>query len=945
MAANNFSKAEIEELRSLIKLLQKDVDGVEFDNLVKSGKAAKDYLQKLREEASNFASDISEAVEGFQRMINEIKNTNTGVNKVAKSFQNLSSIAEKIQYHQRGISELTEKDIKLLQEKQNKEKVNLENVAKLLKLEKQNLLNEKQIAEEKKRRYAFLVNKTIEERREQERNKRLLEKINQELQKNVSAQGNISGIILEQDTYYNQLESSLASINTQLDNQKRLLGLGGTAIEGMDAALKKLGFDKLANTLGLDEAKSKMKETADGILEAGGNANSLGNKFKVLRAGAGSMGASLIKNLKDPLSITLFLVDQIVDAFKIADSGTGDLAKSFNLTYKEASNVRDELNTMANLSGDVNVTTQGLQESMVAVGSALGSNARLNEADLVTMTKLTKQAGYTHEELIGIQKISLINGKTLADNTTEILGSAKAYASKNKLVINEKDVLKEVNKASASLKLSLGGSTDALAEAVVKSKQFGINLDQASQISNSLLQFEDSISSELEAELLLGKSLNFEKARALALEGKTADAAAEVLKQVESSEKFGKLNVIQQEALAKSVGMTKDELAGSLIEREALTKLSEFEGKTAKERYDNAVKQYGVDGARKKLGKDALADQFEQQSLQEKFNATIEKLKEIFISLVQPLLPILDIFTAVLKPVGVLAGWIGQLVKFLGKITGGYLPILLTGFGAWKLLTSSIFKNMFSIFTTQGRINIAKKLGLITEQQAVRIEYAKKALAKDYVKSEATIGKLKKQNVFYSIKENIQAGFRNVKEKAAIGFERLRGRLKNITAAAEGKVGLAAIKTKAKQVGGFLMDIGRYALKAGMAVAGIPIIGPILAVAAIAAAAAGGYALYNKFNKAGDVMSPSKGKTQISTKEGGLFELSQNDDVIAAPGLLSGNNKGTSSASPMINMQPMIDRLAAVENVLTQILNKDTNVYMDSTKVGTALNIGTVKIQ
>ena len=358
----------------------------------------------------------------------------------------------------------------------------------------------------------------------------------------------------------------------------------------MGAALNKLGFGKLADTLGLDEAKAKMKETADEILEAGGNANSLGNKFKVLKAGAGSMGASLIKNLKDPLSITLFLVDQIVDAFKIADSSTGDLAKSFNITYKQASNVRDELNTMANLSGDINVTTQGLQDSMVAVGSALGSNARLNEADLVTMTKLTKQAGYTHEELMGIQKISLINGKTLEDNTAEILGSAKAYASKNKLVVNEKDVLKEVNKASASLKLSLVGSTDALAEAVVKSKQFGINLEQASQISNALLQFEDSISSELEAELLLGKSLNFEKARALALEGKTADAAAEVLKQVESSEKFGKLNVIQQEALAKSVGMTKDELAGSLIEREALNKLSEFEGKTAKERYDNSVK-------------------------------------------------------------------------------------------------------------------------------------------------------------------------------------------------------------------------------------------------------------------------------------------------------------------------------------------------------------------
>jgi hypothetical protein len=950
MADNNFSKAEIEELRSLIKLLQKDVDSVEFDNLIKSGKAAKDYLQKLREEASNFASDISEAVEGFQRMINEIKNTNTGVNKVAKSFQNLSSIAEKIQYHQRGISELTEKDIKQLQEKQKKEKVNLENVAKLLKLEKQGLDSKSRGNQIAIANLAVITNKTLAEKLQLRDLVRERGKINKELQKNVSAQGNILGILKDEDTYYNQLESSLASINTQLDNQKRLLGLGGTAIEGMGAALNKLGFGKLADTLGLDEAKTKMKETADSILEAGGNANSLGNKFKVLRVGAGSMGASLIKNLKDPLSITLFLVDQIVDAFKIADSGTGDLAKSFNLTYKEASNVRDELNTVANLSGDINVTTQGLQESMVAVGAALGSNARLNEADLVTMTKLTKQAGYTHDELIGIQKISLVNGKTLEDNTAEILGSAKAYAAQNKLVINEKEVLKEVNKASSSLKLSLGLSTDALAEAVVKSKQFGLNLDQAEKIASSLLDFESSITSELEAELLTGKSFNFERARALALEGKVADAASEVANQIGSAKDFGKLNVIQQEAIAKSIGMQRDELSQSLIDKEALTKLSAEEGESAQQAFNRLVKTVGIEEAKKRLGDDALANQFEQQSIQEKFNTTIEKLKEIFISLVQPLLPILDIFTAVLKPVGVLAGWIGQLSKFLGKITGGYLPILLTGFGAWKLLTSSIFKNMLSIFTTQGRINIAKKLGLITEQQAVRIEYAKKALAKDYVRSESTIASLKKKSIASAVKENIVLGARNIKEKAVIGFEVLRGKLKKITAAAEGKVGLAAVKTKAKQAGGFLMDIGRYALKAGIAIATIPVIGPILAIAAIAAAAAGGMALYNKFNKAGDVMSPSKGKTQISTKEGGLFELSKNDDVIAAPGLLSDNNKSvngksTSVSSPSINLTPLIERMSAVENVLIQILNKDTNVYMDSTKVGTALNVGTVRIQ
>jgi hypothetical protein len=49
------------------------------------------------------------------------------------------------------------------------------------------------------------------------------------------------------------------------------------------------------------------------------------------------------------------------------------------------------------------------------------------------------------------------------------------------------------------------------------------------------------------------------------------------------------MNVIQQEALANAVGMTRQGLADSLIEREALAAMSEVEGKTALERYNTLV--------------------------------------------------------------------------------------------------------------------------------------------------------------------------------------------------------------------------------------------------------------------------------------------------------------------------------------------------------------------
>jgi hypothetical protein len=248
------------------------------------------------------------------------------------------------------------------------------------------------------------------------------------------------------------------------------------------------------------------------------------------------------------------------------------------------------------------------------------------------------------------------------------------------MVVNEKDVLREVNKASASLKLSLGGSAEAVAIAVVKAKQFGLTLEQAEKISSNLLQFESSIESELNAELLTGKELNFERARSLALEGKTAEAAAEVAKQVGTSKDFAKMNVIQQEALAKAAGMERDELAQSLMDKEAMAKMNGVEGANAKEKFNNLVKEVGMEEAKKRLGDEALANQFQQQSVQERFNQAIEKLKEIFIQIAEPVLaivsPLMDLVTSVLPVINMLLQPMVSTFQLIGSTVQGIVKLL-----------------------------------------------------------------------------------------------------------------------------------------------------------------------------------------------------------------------------------------------------------------------------
>jgi hypothetical protein len=620
---------QFQRLQALATTLRKDLTQFDLSSLRNDAALVGELLEKWEDELSAATSSIDSMASAFQNAVSEIGKGNKGLNDTKRSFNKLTSLAQELQSHNAGINKLSSKQLQSLEKQALQEQQKLQTTLDTLEAEKQAIIND--------RRNGVQTAQQLEQ----------LRKIN-------AAQNEIRGTINGENQAFEDLITNSKEFNRQAENIEDALGLGGNALKGMQGTMSKLGLGGLADKLGLDEANEAMNEMANNLTDGGKNVASLGDKFKIMGAGMKSAFSGLAKNLLGPETLIL----EMVSALQKADEAAGKLAKDFNLTYSEALDTRRELSNMAALSGDVALNAQGLQESMVAVGKSLGTNAMLNEADLKTFTKLREQAGYTNEELVGIQKLSLVNGKTLEDNTAEILGGAEAYASRNKLVVNEKDVLREVSKASASLKLTLGGSAEAVAVAAVKAKQFGLNLEQAEKISQSLLQFESSIESELSAELLTGKELNFERARALALNGQTADAAAEIAKQVGTSADFAKMNVLQQEALAKAAGMERDELAQSLMDREALTKLSGVEGENAQERFNNLVKEVGLEEAKKRLGDEQLANQFAQQSVQERFLQATEKLKEVFVSIAEPVLaiisPLVDLITNILPAVNII---------------------------------------------------------------------------------------------------------------------------------------------------------------------------------------------------------------------------------------------------------------------------------------------------
>jgi len=797
---------------------------------------AKATLTGIRAEVREMSSDLDYVSKSLKDSVNELANQKAYLSDAKKAFSSISSISEKILDYRRGETTLSEKQLKDLQTQGRKRYEQLELIKDVGNLSQENRLE-------------------------------------------------VIAALRDQDKFNDSVERT---IKHQKDVNKEI-GLVGQGIGGIAKAASKLGFGDLSQPLteAIDKTKNarlQMKLNGDQITEVNKQItaqNSGQLSAAQMRAGFGGRAlknlqlqkdaleaqnvdlttqTSKYKNignaLKDQLTkanLIDFAIKEFVDALIKGDKATGELAKGFNMSYSAASNLRKDLATTAALSNDVNINIAGLQESMMAVGKTLGSNAKLNKEDLVTFTKLREQSGITNENLAAMQRFTLATGGTLEDNTGEFLAQAQITAQNNGVVLNTKQLLEETANVSDAIKLSAGGTAGGFAKAAAQVKALGMSLDKVDAIAGSLLEFESSITSELEAELLVGKDLTLEKARQAALNGDLATVAEEISNQIGSSAQFSEMNRLQQEALAKSVGMTREDLAKTLVEREALVGLSGEEAKAGKEAFDALVKKYDVETATQMIKEKGFKTLMDQQSIQERFNKGIEKLRDILVGLAQPVLdilsPLMDIVNVVLPAINFLLSPIMEGFRVIG-VAINYLK---EGWGA--------FTNM---------------------------------------------------------------------------LEPIMPVLKGI--------GVAVLAVLSPL-------IAMAAAAAFVALAGIPVVGPVLAAAAAIGAVS---FLTSKIAgiKIQDGMIGPDGGLVVSGEKG-TYQLDKNDTVVAGTDLgnsrggdrSTGTDLGGGGRSTGIDIGPLVAEMQNVRAVLQQILAKEGVVYIDSTKAGTAFAVGTSKLQ
>lgn len=440
----------------------------------------------------------------------------------------------------------------------------------------------------------------------------------------------------------NQQTIRKSELNIQKQIEKRL-GVVGDITKGL-GAIPGIGR---SSAEALEEVTAEIQKQVE---ESG----KLPSRWKTFGMIAGKTAKNISRSLTDPA----VMITGLISIFKELDDTGEKFARTMNMTYEESLKFRDNMSSVAG------VTKGQLLESISAVGAQLGSNAAITEKDAATFTKLREYAGLTNEELMGMQSISLANGKSLEKNTNQFLAQSKATAATNGVILNEKQLLAEVGKISAATTLSLGKNPKELAKAVATAKALGMEMSQLENIAGGLLDFESSIESELSAELLTGKDLNLEKARQLALNNDIAGMAQEINNQIGTSADYTKMNRIQQEALAKSVGMNREELAQTLYTQEQLKGLSGDEAAKRQTLLDQRIEEVGLAQAQKEIEAGGVEELEKQAGIQTSFNQSILELKDMLASEVLPIF--VTIGTFLTEHMGIVKTLIGLYIAMKG---------------------------------------------------------------------------------------------------------------------------------------------------------------------------------------------------------------------------------------------------------------------------------------
>ena len=762
------------------------------------------------------------------------------------------------------------------------------------------------------------------------------------------------------------IDRAVKSLQSQSENIEASLGYAGKLQKTFERISKETKlFDDLKDFTQdiplISKVFGEFQKAADAARDASAEGE---NAFK---AGAKELAKAAEK------AVTAFAMATLVKGVKDIDERAASISKEFGTTRDESEQLVKNFNSIGrSLRG---VTGAEAQASAIGLADNLGLSVTATQNLGAELALQQKFLGASAEESAQLATFTEATGQNIQEVRANLQGEVKLFNAANKSAINQKVIFKDVAGASAAIKLSTQGIGGNLTKAALEAKKVGLSLDKVDGIASSLLNFEESISAELEAELLTGQNLNLEKARLFALNNDIEGLSREIANQGITTEKFSKMNRIQQDAIAKSLGMQREDLAASLLESQALSNLgakdkTELDEKVKLElqRIEELKKQGKLEEAAsarqeltKKLGDDTLTQQIEARSLAEKQAEATQQLAEA-----------MDVFATILKPISATLNFIVDNAREFARILA-----IIAGTGMLSKIGKlvSMMKGLGTSMATAG--TAAGGIGGAVTQAATTAAGGGAAAAAGKAAQTATaagggaataagaggggffsnlLGKgkdlLGKLNPIESLKATVKSaggvkGFFKAALKKIPGLNTLLTGffayqdIANLVAnPIDPETGKALSKEEINQKVGKIVAGGLGAILGGAI--GTVVGGPI---GTLVGSLGGEWLLKNligAFPEAAGALGSAI--TPLFGSSGG----GEKETALATGGIVTQPTRalvGEAGAEAVIPLDKLMAEFKEMRAILTQIANREGTVYLDGTKVGTAMAMSTYKTQ
>ena len=425
-----------------------------------------------------------------------------------------------------------------------------------------------------------------------------------------------------------------------------------------------------------DSAKSFV--TGFGKAAEGGKAGIMG----FVKSSIGGFRAMGIAMLTGPQAIIFGLLAIIaagVKAFANMEAGAKAFRDETGLLNSQTKEMEGNINS-------VYLQTAGLGASMEEVAKAaadftneFGGIEQPAANTMKSMMVLSKNFGVSTQDAAKLNKSFQNMGglsEEVAQSNLEGLThlAAQAGVAPGKIMADIADSAEDANGF-------FRGNVQAMGAAAINAAKLGTSLKEAVKVSRGLLDYQNSVSGEMEASAILGTNLNFSQSRYLAAQGDVVGAQASMVEQLKNSVDLQNLSVFEQEALEKATGMT-------LGEMQNMARIQELGLSTEGERgklLQKALKS-GMDISN--MSKEEIAAATDKLALEEERQGKLEsmgnKISAIGQGLLQAFLPIGELIIGAMS-------FVMPLIKGIFGTVGNSIKTLVAAFDPIKKIFNEIF--------------------------------------------------------------------------------------------------------------------------------------------------------------------------------------------------------------------------------------------------------------